>query len=94
KRMQIDSCTMKLEQLYRKALHQSKEQFVKYVSKLDALSPLKILKRGYSVTEDEKGNPVSSVKRFTPGDKVNVTLSDGTLHCDILTIENTKTRED
>lgn len=90
KRMQIDSYSMKLEQLYRKTLHESKEQFVKHISKLDALSPLKILKRGYSVAEDEMGNPVSSVEKFRPGDKVHVTLSDGTLHCDIQTIEHTE----
>lgn len=88
KRMQIDSCTMKLEHLYRGKLQAGKEQFVKNVSKLDALSPLKILQRGYSVTEDEKGNPVSSVKQFHQGDKVCVTLSDGKLDCEILGIEN------
>ncbi len=95
KRMQIDSYSMKLEHLYRKQLHERKEQFVKHISKLDALSPLKILQRGYSVAEDAMGNPVSSVEKFNPGDKVNVTLSDGTLHCDIVTIEPTeKTGED
>lgn len=90
KRMQIDSYTMRLEQQYGKILHTGKEQFVRQVAKLDALSPLKILKRGYSVAEDEAGNPVSTVAKFQPGDRVKVTMSDGTLHCDVKTVEQTE----
>ena len=87
KRMQIDSYGMKIEHLYRKSLQEGKEQFVKNVAKLDALSPLKILQRGYSVAEDEQGNPVSSVKQFSQGDKVFVTLSDGKLDCEVCNVK-------
>ena len=87
KRLQIDSYGMKLEHLYRAKLQWGKEQFVKNISKLDALSPLKILQRGYSVAEDEKGNPASSVKQFQSGDRVFVTMSDGRLNCEVCEVE-------
>ena len=60
------------------------------VAKLDALSPLKILKRGYSVTEDEQGNPVSSVSAFDVGSRVYVTMADGKLGCDVTQITKSK----
>ncbi len=87
KRMQIDSYTMQLENIYRKEIHTLRERFVKNVSKLDALSPLKILERGYSVAEDKNGTPASSVKAFQVGDHLSVTLSDGKVHCNVLDVE-------
>lgn len=87
KRLQIDSYTMQLENIYRKEIHTLRERFVKNVSKLDALSPLKILERGYSVTEDKSGNPVSSVKAFQAGDPLCVTLTDGKVHCNVVDVK-------
>jgi len=48
-------------------------------STLDALSPLKVLKRGYSVTDDGKGNVISSIKNIEIGNDIDVTLTDGRL---------------
>ncbi len=90
KRMQIDALVTQLENSYTKKMHGAKEQFVKHVAKLDALSPLKILKRGYSVAEDERGNPVSSVSAFDVGSRVYVTMADGKLGCDVAEITKSK----
>lgn len=90
KRMQIDSFEMKIEHQYRKQLHSVREAFVRYVTKLDALSPLKILQRGYSVTQDAAGNPVASAKSVRVGDSVSVRLSDGVLSCDVREIAISK----
>ena len=90
KRMQIDAFSTRLENGYTKTIHGGKEQFVKHVAKLDALSPLKILKRGYSVAEDEKGNPVSSVSAFDVGSRVYVTMADGKLGCQVTQITKSK----
>lgn len=46
-------------------------------STLDALSPLKVLKRGYSFTDDGKGNVISTIKDAEVGNDINVTLTDG-----------------
>ena len=87
KRMQIDSYSMQMENTYRKLIHSQRERFVRNVAKLDALSPLKILERGYSVASDSEGNPASSVSAFRVGDSVTVTMSDGALNCNIIEIE-------
>jgi exodeoxyribonuclease VII large subunit len=49
-------------------------------SKLDALSPLKVLDRGYSLTRDADGKVVRSCDGLEPGQPITVTLQDGDLH--------------
>ena len=47
-------------------------------AKLDSLSPLKTLTRGYSiVTKQESGKVIKSVNDLNSGEKVNLRLSDG-----------------
>jgi exodeoxyribonuclease VII large subunit len=49
-------------------------------SKLDALSPLKVLDRGYSLARGPDGGLLKSHQGLAPGDAVTVTLRDGDLH--------------
>lgn len=60
-------------------LNQNREQFVRLTAKLDAMSPLKVLGRGYSVTLNENGQLVKSVKAVKCGDSLTVRMSDGKL---------------
>ena len=50
---------------------------VELVTKLDSLSPLKTLTRGYSIMEKD-GKVVKSVKDISAGDDVDIRLIDGT----------------
>ena len=52
-------------------------QFSAYTAKLDALSPLKVLSRGYAITQKEDGSVVRAVSDATVGDRLTVTLADG-----------------
>lgn len=51
--------------------------FVSTTAKLDVLSPLKTLTRGYSVTTDSAGAVISDVSKITPGDIIKNRLSNG-----------------
>lgn len=51
--------------------------------KLDALSPLKVLARGYAVAKDAQGRSLVSTALVQPGDLVDVWLSDGRLDCTV-----------
>lgn len=53
------------------------------VAKLEALSPLGILSRGYSVVTDKDGNVVSSIDSVSTGDKLALRLSDGTVNATV-----------
>lgn len=50
------------------------------ISKLDALSPLKTLTRGYSVVENKERKVIKSVKDVKKDDKLNLTLVDGKIN--------------
>ncbi len=52
--------------------------------KLDSLSPLKVLARGYGlVTEPATGRPLTSVSLIKPSDLINISLVDGDLDCTV-----------
>ena len=52
------------------------------IASLDALSPLKVLSRGYSVAEIN-GKVLKSVKNANVGDELTLKLSDGSLICTV-----------
>ena len=56
-------------------------------AKLDAMSPLKVLTRGYSVTSNTDGSLIRSVSQLNTGDDVHVRLSDGSLTAKITEIK-------
>ena len=58
-----------------------KSRFASDVAKLDALSPLKVLTRGYAIAET-KGKTVKSVNDLALGDKFKLRLSDGVVDCE------------
>ena len=57
----------------------NRQQFVAQVSKLDAMSPLKVLTRGYAMAAKEDGTIVRSVRDVRPKDPIAVRVSDGTI---------------
>lgn len=56
-----------------------REQLASLSARLDGMSPLKVMARGYAALSDAAGKPVHSVQDVQPGDSVHARLSDGTL---------------
>ena len=63
---------------------QKRQRYIAAVSKLDAMSPLKVLTRGYSVTQTESGEIVRSAGQVKAGDRVRIRVSDGSMTAEIL----------
>ena len=63
---------------------QKQQRYIAAVSKLDAMSPLKVLTRGYSVTQTESGEIVRSAGQVKAGDRVRIQVSDGSMTAEIL----------
>ena len=57
----------------------TRQRFVAQVSKLDAMSPLKVLTRGYAMVAKEDGTIVRSVSDVKPKEPIAVRVSDGTI---------------
>lgn len=79
-RMIIDSIIRKSENNIRLRIERYKSKCMQTISKLDALSPLKTLTRGYSVVENEERKVIKSVKDVKKDDKLNLTLVDGKIN--------------
>ena len=76
--MVIDMKVKTLQNSMMLKLKEAKTSFVKETAKLDSLSPLKTLTRGYSIiTKQESGKVIKSVDDLNSGEKVNLRLSDG-----------------
>ena len=76
--MVIDMKVKALQNSMMLKLKEAKTSFVKETAKLDSLSPLKTLTRGYSiVTKQESVKVIKSVDDLNSGEKVNLRLSDG-----------------
>lgn len=79
--MLLDHLNEKLMLNMDRRCKEHKHRIITAISKLDALSPLKVLKRGYSFVEGEKGNVIQSVDHLTPEDTVGLRFSDGKAEC-------------
>lgn len=65
---------------YNRQLSSKKQKFLTHTAKLDAMSPLTVLSRGYSVARACNGDIISSRSQVNNEDKITITVSDGTIH--------------
>ena len=70
-------------------IEQKQRQFVAMTSKLDAMSPLKVLTRGYAMVHSGGDKVVRSVKQIETGDRLKVTFSDGNVYASVVNKEET-----
>ena len=60
------------------------QRYVALTAKLDAMSPLKVLTRGYSLVQSERGEVIRSVSQTEPGERICVNVSDGRLFATVM----------
>ena len=63
------------------------QKFIALTAKLDAMSPLKVLSRGYAMAQTEGGEILRSVGQTQPGDHLTVSLADGKLTAQVLEVK-------
>ena len=72
----LDNLLKRLEVAIKNKEEQEKNRYLKLVSKLDTLSPLKTLARGYTLTE-RQGKIIKSKNELQKGDIVDIRFTDG-----------------
>ena len=83
KRMELDLIHRQLTGLAQADLARRRQQFAALTASLDALSPMKVLGRGYSVAKDTTGKLLKSIEQTEVGQAITVTLGDGSLDCTV-----------
>ena len=81
--LKIDTYIKRLERCIQSKQKEEKTKYVELVSKLDALSPLKTLTRGYSLVEKD-GEIIKSVDDVKSEDKIDIRFVDGVKEAKIL----------
>ena len=70
-----------------KIINRNKQSFISQTAKLDAMNPLKVLMRGYSMVQKCDGQVVSSTHNLKADDLVTITMHDGTVNAQITEIK-------
>lgn len=82
-----------LNQAIRELIRQKQNQTATAIQALDLLSPLKVMLRGFSITENEKGQVIRKVNSVKVGDQILTKLSDGRIISVIQDIEKSREEE-
>ena len=73
----LNSLSSKFAASCQRNTDKKRQRFVGLAAKLDAMSPLKVLTRGYALTQTEDGTVLRSVRQTSPGDNLRIVLTDG-----------------
>ena len=78
--MRLDYLTRRFVSAQQQYLHSGAQRLTAAAAKLDALSPLRVLSRGYAIASTESG-VIKSVRDIPPGGTFTLRVSDGELPC-------------
>lgn len=83
----VSSLCEDLENAIRDKIDYLKQEINNRDKQLEALNPRRVLSRGYSISQEENGKVIASIKDIKPGQKVITTVSDGTIHSTVDKVE-------
>lgn len=90
RRLLVDLYDKQLHSAMKNTISQYQQQLVRLAAGLDAMSPLKVLSRGYSMVRDTADHVISDANAVSVGDTIHITLHSGTLDASIAAIHGGK----
>lgn len=79
----LSACEEKIRLTIKNKIDFYENALLHYSSKLEAISPLKVLLRGYGIVEDENGLPIKSCADVMKDQSIKVKLHDGNILCTV-----------
>ena len=79
-RMRLDGVQHRLALALERSLRRGRVELAELAGRIDAMSPLKVLGRGYAIAKYQN-QAVTTVGQVSHGDALDVMVSDGVLHC-------------
>ena len=83
RRMQLDSVQQRMGLTAHRQLSRRQQRFATLAASLDALSPLKVLGRGYAMAQAADGTVLRTSQQVQEGDRIHVRLGQGALDCTV-----------
>jgi len=81
KRIQVDRSAERLTSSMQQMMHKSRERYARLAATLDAISPLKVLGRGYAIAQRTDGKVIKSTHDVSAGDRITVRLKQDEITC-------------
>lgn len=90
RRQSVELLKNRLVSAQNQNITRANQRYIAQVSKLEAMSPLKVLTRGYSMVQTEKGAVIRSIEQVELGERIRIQLSDGSLSATVMNKEESK----
>ncbi len=88
RRLELDSVSLRLGSAAALRVERARHALAQEAAKLDALSPLKVLGRGYAIARRADGEPLRAAEEVASGDEITLTLARGGLRCAVEEVFN------
>ena len=88
-KIKIENIKSDLVNSIKNRISSTKSTFTNTVSKINALNPLSVLTRGFSVVSNSSGAVVKSIKQVSINSEINIKLSDGAIKASVISKERT-----
>ena len=83
----LQQFSQRLTYAIEKQLTKQQQGFHALCTKLDGLSPLKILGRGYSITQNDQQHVITNTKQIAKGDRITTQLADGQILSEVIAVK-------
>ncbi|MEH7178677.1 exodeoxyribonuclease VII large subunit [Neobacillus vireti] len=83
-----------LQRAMEQILLKKSTEFKRVISTLSALSPLKIMERGYSLVYSQENVLIKSIKQVNENEPIQIQLTDGSLLCNVQNIKESENRDE
>lgn len=88
RRIELDHARDRLISAQERALSVKRQNYVRLAASLDAMSPLRVLSRGYAIASKSGGEPVRTVKQLGKGELISLRLRDGSADCRVESVSD------
>jgi exodeoxyribonuclease VII large subunit len=90
RRIRLELMEKKMLSAMTAQLESKRRRHISCAAKLDAMSPLKVLSRGYAFVTDEEGKVITGIADRTVGERISVRVSDGCIRATVNELEEKK----
>ena len=85
RRNALEHMNERMQSVQLQVINRKKQSYISQAAKLDAMSPLKVLTRGYAVVQSKTTEDIiKSVQQINPGDRVQISVSDGYMDAEVI----------
>lgn len=87
RQMRVDELSLRMHNAMEKLMDSKERELAAHAGRLQALSPLAVLSRGYAMTYDARGELVTCAEGLAPGQDITVRYQDGTAQAQVTAIK-------